>query len=163
MGAAVSLKVPKWQVNEELPPLQQFANPTIREALKERLISGDYRSLTEAGEANPALKDAIISIIGSRQIESLFEQADSSQKMGVSCAGQAGISCAPLGQSKIGEARSASTPLTLPPSTAQVKTGAGDRARKEREGRRERGRERKREKEREREREGERGGQSSQS
>ncbi len=90
-----------------------------------------------------------------------MKKADSSQKMGVSCAGQAGISGAPLGQSKIGEARGASTPLTLPPSTAQVKTGAGDRARKEREGRRER--EREREKEREREREGERGGQSLQS
>ena len=70
----MSLKVPKWQVNEELPPLQRFANPKTREALKERLISGDYRSLTEAGEVNPALKDAIISIIGSRQIESLVEQ-----------------------------------------------------------------------------------------
>ena len=74
MGATVSLKVPKWQVNEKLPPLQRFANPAIREALKERLISGDYRSLTEAGEANPALKDAIISIIGSRKTESLVEQ-----------------------------------------------------------------------------------------
>ena len=70
----MSLKVPKWQVNEELPPLQRFANPKTREALKERLISGDYRSLTETGEVNPALKDAIISIIGSRQIESLVEQ-----------------------------------------------------------------------------------------
>ena len=38
------------------------------------------------------------------------------------------------GQSKIGKARGATTPLTLPPSAAQVKAGAGDRAREEREG-----------------------------
>ena len=73
------------------------------------------------------------------------ELAGSLQKMGVSCAGQAGISGASLGQSKIGEARGATTPLTLPPSTAQVKAGAGDRACKEREEERGRYREKYRE------------------
>ena len=77
--------------------------------------------------------------------------ADSSQKMGVSCAGQAGISCAPLGQSKIGEARGAQrrSHCRLPPRRSRPGPATG-LAKKEREG----GRERERERERERKREG---------
>ena len=77
--------------------------------------------------------------------------ADSSQKMRVCCAGQAGISGASLRQSKTGKARGATTLLTLPPSAAQVKAGAGDSAGEEREGEKERERERERARERARE------------
>ena len=66
--------------------------------------------------------------------------------MEVYCVGQTGISGVSLDQSKIGEVRGAITPLTLPPSAAQVKAEAGNRAGEKRE----RGRERKRERERER-------------
>ena len=73
-----------------------------------------------------------------------INMADSSQKMGVSCARQAGISGASLGPiKKTSRARGKTTPLTLPSSAAQVKTGSGHRAGEEREKERERERERK--------------------
>jgi len=89
-----------------------------------------------------------------------------SQKMGASCAGQAGISGASLDQSKISGARGKTTPLTLPSPAAQVKAGSGDRAGEERERERDQKRKSERERESEKEREGVRklkGGQSIQS
>jgi hypothetical protein len=64
----ITLIVPRWQVDSAREPQHQYANETTRAALKERLLSGDYRCLTEAGEVNPELKEAIITIIGSRDL-----------------------------------------------------------------------------------------------
>jgi len=62
--------VPKWQVDSS-DATHRFANPTVRTALKSRLLEDSYvDSLKEAGEVNKVLKEAIIQIVGARNIES---------------------------------------------------------------------------------------------
>ena len=69
MGMCTSINVPFWQVDNDKPPLQRFANESTRRALKERLIAGDFSPLVEASEVNPKLKEGILSLIGSRNFE----------------------------------------------------------------------------------------------
>ena len=67
--------VPKWQVDSS-DATHRFANPTVRTALKGREDSY-VDSLKEAGKVNKALKEAIIQIVGARNMES--EEATSTE------------------------------------------------------------------------------------
>ena len=68
MGSSVSLIVPRWQYNDG--PGNKFSNQVVRNRLKERLHSDNYAPyLVEAGQVNEAMREAIVSIAGDKQIE----------------------------------------------------------------------------------------------
>ena len=73
MGAAVSIRIPSWQVNERRPALQRFANPENRSELMRRLLEMDFTNLTATGDVNPHIKESTVSVIGSRGIDSEAE------------------------------------------------------------------------------------------
>ena len=68
MGSSVSLIVPRWQY--KYGPGNKFSNQVVRNRLKERLHSDNYAPyLVEAGQVNEAMREAIVSIAGDKQIE----------------------------------------------------------------------------------------------
>jgi hypothetical protein len=68
MGSSVSLIVPRWQYNDG--PGNKFSNQVVRNRLKERLHSDNFVPyLVEAGQVNEAMREAIVSIAGDKQIE----------------------------------------------------------------------------------------------
>ena len=73
MGVSPSLMIPSWQVdtaNRSHP----YANPVVRTALKKRLVQESYYdSLKECGEMNLSLKEAVLSVVGTRNINSDLE------------------------------------------------------------------------------------------
>jgi hypothetical protein len=69
MGASVSLMVPSWQLNKSRPPTQRYANTETRNELKRRLLNHDFSQLSAASSANPNMRDAIISVIGSKGMD----------------------------------------------------------------------------------------------
>ena len=72
MGVSPSLMVPAWQVDTD--NRYRYANPVVRTALKERLLQENYNeSIKEAGEVNLALKEAVLSVVGTRHIDSDLE------------------------------------------------------------------------------------------
>jgi hypothetical protein len=74
MGATASINVPLWQVDDDQSPQHRFANDKTRQALKAKLLAGDYSALIEASEVNPMLREGIISLIGSRNFDSELER-----------------------------------------------------------------------------------------
>jgi len=71
MGGAITLVLPRWQIDPRREPLNRFSNTTTLGALKHKLLDDSYTSsLLESGEANYAMKEAICSIIGSKEIAS---------------------------------------------------------------------------------------------
>lgn len=75
MGAAPSIFVPRWQVDSKATDaIHRFANPTVREALKERLLQESYSSsIREGGEVNTSMQEALLSVVGTRNIEYVSE------------------------------------------------------------------------------------------
>ncbi len=66
--------VPRWQIDPRREPQHRFSNETTQEALKQKLLDESYASsFLESGEANSAMKEAIYSIIGSKETESQNE------------------------------------------------------------------------------------------
>ena len=71
MGVSPSLVIPTWQADNRSHP---YANPVVRAALKERLVQECYYdSVKECGEVNLSLKEAILSVVGTRNIDSDLE------------------------------------------------------------------------------------------
>lgn len=73
MGISPSLMIPSWQEDTENRS-HRYANPVVRTALKERLLNENYfDSVKECGEINRSLKEALLSVVGTRNIESDLE------------------------------------------------------------------------------------------
>jgi hypothetical protein len=73
MGVSPSLMIPTWQVDTDNRS-HPYANPVVRAALKERLVQECYYdSVKECGEVNLSLKEAILSVVGTRNIDSYLE------------------------------------------------------------------------------------------
>jgi hypothetical protein len=73
MGAA-PLVVPGWQADETREPRNWYANSTTRSSLKAKLHDDNYtEALTESGKVNNAMREAIMTIVGTRGMESNME------------------------------------------------------------------------------------------
>ena len=66
MGASASLNVEPWQIDSS-NSRHPYANPATRRALKDRLLSGDFKEdLLGATKMNPGIKASVMAIIGNR-------------------------------------------------------------------------------------------------